>query len=76
MGYRLHRKPSLVSSAPVSLPRAKGQGQCLFRAWGKGLSEWSLLFCLYSFSNNHLCEENIELLMGALQGTCRLKRLQ
>ncbi|KAH0501670.1 Protein NLRC5 [Microtus ochrogaster] len=27
------------------------------------------------FSNNHLCEENIELLMGALQGTCRLKRL-
>ncbi|XP_057609419.1 protein NLRC5 [Chionomys nivalis] len=27
------------------------------------------------FSNNHLCDENIELLMGALQGTCRLKRL-
>lgn len=27
------------------------------------------------FSNNRLCEENIELLIGALQGTCRLKRL-
>ncbi|XP_049999939.1 protein NLRC5 isoform X2 [Alexandromys fortis] len=27
------------------------------------------------FSNNHLFEENIELLMGVLQGTCRLKRL-
>ncbi|XP_028626167.1 protein NLRC5 isoform X2 [Grammomys surdaster] len=27
------------------------------------------------FSNNSLCEEDTELLIGALQGTCRLKRL-
>lgn len=27
------------------------------------------------FSNNSLCEEHTELLIGALQGTCRLKRL-
>ncbi|XP_036044065.1 protein NLRC5 [Onychomys torridus] len=27
------------------------------------------------FSNNHLCEENVELLMGTLQGTCRLRKL-
>ncbi|CAO2610448.1 Protein NLRC5 [Lemmus lemmus] len=36
-------------------------------------------YCLHleelDFSNNHLCEENIELLMRALQGTRRLKRL-
>lgn len=40
------------------------------------MTEWNLLVGPYSFSNNHLSEENIELLMGALQGTCRLKKLQ